>query len=293
MAHNDRSPVTVIGLGLMGSALARVLVKNGYQTTVWNRTAGKADELVSHGATRAATVREAVAASPTVIVCVTDYPAAYEVLESCGDVLSGRHLVHLSTGTPEQAREAATWAAERGAHYLDGAVMATPSGVGGSEAVLFYSGSEAVFSAEREMLDCLGGATSYLGADHGMASLYDSSLLGVEWGVLSGYFHAFSLVGTEGSKASTFLPVAIQFLRSIEMVFHEVARQVDEGKYPSDEETLDIHLNAMNRLIETSRARGIGVDVPEFFKTIITRAVALGHGADGLPSAFEAVKRPA
>lgn len=293
MAHNDRSPVTVIGLGLMGSALARTLVKNGYPTTVWNRSAEKADELVAQGATRAATAREAAAASPTVIVCVTDYTAAYEVLGSCGDALAGRNLVHLSTGTPEQAHEAAAWASERGAHHLDGAVMATPSGVGGSEAVLFYSGSEAVFSAEQEMLNHLGGATSYLGADHGLASLYDSSLLGVEWGVLSGYFHAFSLVGTEAGKASTFLPVAIQFLRSIEAVFHEAARQIDEGEYPSDEETLEIHLNAMDRLIETSRARGIGADVPEFFKSIITRAVALGHGGDGMPSAFEAIRRPA
>lgn len=130
MAHNDRSPVTVIGLGLMGSALARTLVRNGYPTTVWNRSVGKADELVAWGATRAATARDAVEASPTVIVCVTDYTAAYEVLESCGDALSGRRLVHLSTGTPEQAHEAAAWASERGVHYLDGAVMATPSGVG-------------------------------------------------------------------------------------------------------------------------------------------------------------------
>ncbi|GLW09912.1 3-hydroxyisobutyrate dehydrogenase [Microtetraspora sp. NBRC 13810] len=292
MAPNDRSPVTVIGLGLMGSALARTLVGHGHPTTVWNRTAEKADELVALGATLAATPRDAVLASPTVIVCVTDYPAAYEVLESCGDALSGRRLVNLSTGTPEQAHEASAWASERGAHYLDGAVMATPSGVGGSEAVLFYSGAEEVFAAEREMLNRLGGATSYLGADYGLASVYDSSLLGVEWGLLSGYFHAFSLVGTEGAKASAFLPVAMQFLRSIEAVFHEVARQVDEGKYPSDEETLDIHLNAMEHLIETSRARGIGVTVPEFYKSIIARAVALGHGDDGLPSAFEAVKRP-
>jgi len=39
----DRPPVTVIGLGLMGAALARALVDAGHHTTVWNRSSVKAD----------------------------------------------------------------------------------------------------------------------------------------------------------------------------------------------------------------------------------------------------------
>ncbi|MGH3993945.1 MAG: NAD(P)-binding domain-containing protein, partial [Pseudonocardiaceae bacterium] len=64
--------VTVIGLGAMGSALARALVQNGHATAVWNRSPEKAGALVSQGAVRAATVGEAVAASPLTIACVVD-----------------------------------------------------------------------------------------------------------------------------------------------------------------------------------------------------------------------------
>ncbi|GFE18003.1 hypothetical protein Sgleb_60500 [Streptomyces glebosus] len=94
-AQNDpRTPVTVLGLGAMGSALAGAFVRAGHPTTVWNRTPGKADPLVARGAVRADTVAEAVAASPLVIVWVVDYAAAREILEPAGPGLSGRVLVH-------------------------------------------------------------------------------------------------------------------------------------------------------------------------------------------------------
>ena len=44
------SDISVIGLGAMGSALAHTLLQNGYSVTVWNRTAEKAEPLVSAGA---------------------------------------------------------------------------------------------------------------------------------------------------------------------------------------------------------------------------------------------------
>lgn len=62
-AGDEPAPVTVIGLGLMGSALAGAFLANGNPTTVWNRSAEKADSLAAQGARRAATVADAVMAS--------------------------------------------------------------------------------------------------------------------------------------------------------------------------------------------------------------------------------------
>lgn len=49
MENPHRSPVTVIGLGPMGQALAGAFLMNGHPTTLWNRTAEKADYLISQG----------------------------------------------------------------------------------------------------------------------------------------------------------------------------------------------------------------------------------------------------
>jgi 3-hydroxyisobutyrate dehydrogenase-like beta-hydroxyacid dehydrogenase len=111
--------VTVIGLGLMGQALAGAFLRGGHPTTVWNRSAGKAEQLAAQGATLAAAAGDAVAASPLVIVCVSDYDAVHELLDPLADVLAGRVLVNLTSGTSQQARETAEWAAQRGSTYLD------------------------------------------------------------------------------------------------------------------------------------------------------------------------------
>ncbi|REN18832.1 NAD(P)-dependent oxidoreductase, partial [Mycobacterium tuberculosis] len=47
---NDIKQVSVLGLGAMGEAIARLYLDQGYKVTVWNRTAGKADALVAKGA---------------------------------------------------------------------------------------------------------------------------------------------------------------------------------------------------------------------------------------------------
>src|SRR5687768_7732016 len=118
---SEHVPVTVLGLGPMGTALAEALLKQGHPLTVWNRTPRKADGLVDQGAVRAATVTEAVSASSTTIICLKDYPTMYAILEPARDGLRGRTLVNLNSGTPREAGEALDWATGRGAAYLDGA----------------------------------------------------------------------------------------------------------------------------------------------------------------------------
>ena len=124
--HDERPSVTVIGLGLMGSTLAGAFLTSGMPTTVWNRSGEKADALVAEGAIRAATVAEAVAESQLVVVCLTTDEVVHQVLDPVADALPGRVLVNLTNGTPQQARATAAWAADHGARYLDGGIMACP-----------------------------------------------------------------------------------------------------------------------------------------------------------------------
>ena len=85
-----QTDVTMIGLGRMGSALARTLLQNGYSVTVWNRSPGKADALVADGAHLAASVEEAIAASPATITNVTTHDTTIELLTPVAAGLEGR-----------------------------------------------------------------------------------------------------------------------------------------------------------------------------------------------------------
>src|ERR1700719_2358444 len=117
-----KSPVGFIGLGLMGRPMAANLLKAGYDVTVWNRTASRADELVAQGAKRAASPREVAAASEVVFTIVSDPPALESVLWGEAGVFAGLHrgsvLVESSTVSPALERRAAACAGAGGARCV-------------------------------------------------------------------------------------------------------------------------------------------------------------------------------
>jgi len=57
--------------------------------------------------------------------------------------------------------------------------------------------------------------------------------------------------------------------------------------------TLENHAAAMEHLIETSRAHGVGVDVPEFLKILLDSGIRRGSGNEGIASVVEVLKQPA
>ncbi|WP_280251319.1 NAD(P)-dependent oxidoreductase [Nocardia abscessus] len=290
---NDRTTtsVTVIGLGLMGRALAGAFLRAGHPTTVWNRTTAKADQLVAEGARLAPTVGEALEAGTLTIICVTDYQAVHELLGASEIDLGGKTLINLTSGHSAQAREAARWAGQRGAHYLDGAIMAVPAAIGIAEAVILHSGPRADFEAHKPTLDALGTVT-YLGADHGLASLYDVAGLTMMWSVLNAWLQGTALLRTAGVDAATYAPFARQMAADVAEWLPGYAEQIDRGAFPAEVSALETDARAMTHLIEESEAVGVNAELPKLFKAMADRSIAAGHGGEQYPVLIEEFGKP-
>src|SRR6266849_9617220 len=111
-----------VGLGAMGSRLARRLLAAGHHVSGWNRTPEKARDLVGAGLTPAKSPRAAAEGAEAVFTMVTDDAALRAVaLGACG-VIAGLAanalLVEMSTVSPAIVRELATPVAARGAALL-------------------------------------------------------------------------------------------------------------------------------------------------------------------------------
>jgi 3-hydroxyisobutyrate dehydrogenase-like beta-hydroxyacid dehydrogenase len=285
------TPVTVIGLGLMGQALAGAFLKAGHPTTVWNRTASKADQLVADGARLAPTVGDAIKDGSLTIICVTDYEAAQELLGTSDVELNGTTLINLTSGNSAQAREAARWAEQRGARYLDGAIMAVPPAIGTAEAVILHSGPQADFEAHKSTLEALGTVT-YLGADHGLASLYDMAGLAMMWSVLNAWLQGTALLRTAGVDAATYAPFAQQIAAGVAEWLPGYAEQIDRGSFPAEVSALETDARAMAHLIEESEAMGVNAELPKLFKAMADRAIAAGHGGEQYPVLIQEFAKP-
>src|SRR5664279_6177214 len=115
-----------LGLGTMGAAMAGHLVRSGHPLTVWNRTRGRAAELVAQGATEASTPAAVAANSDAILVCVSDTPDVESILFGpngvADGVRAGSLVIDCSTIAPGATRDMATRLAARGVEFADAPV---------------------------------------------------------------------------------------------------------------------------------------------------------------------------
>ncbi|MEC4576273.1 NAD(P)-dependent oxidoreductase [Streptomyces virginiae] len=284
--------VTVIGLGAMGQAIAGAFLAGGHPTTVWNRTASKADALVSKGAALASTPAEAVETGELVVVCVLDREAAQEVLKPVTDQLAQRSLLMLTSLSPAEADETSAWAAQENIAFLGGAIMATPDLIGNpEEASLLYAGSSTVFEAHKAALELLGTST-YLGDVAARASLLETGLLASMYSMFAGFFHGAALVGTQGVTAEEFTALAVPWLKAMTTFLPGQAEFIDKGDYTTDVQSLAFNQGGLDHIMRISEHQGIGIDVMKPIAELIDRQVEAGHGADSLARLIEGIQNP-
>lgn len=292
--------VSVIGLGEMGAALARVLLANGFSVTGWNRSAEKAERLKSEGLQFAATVLEAVTASPVVIACVSDYPTLTALLHG-GDVapaMSGKTLIQLTTRTPAEARSGAAWAEAANVACLEGAIQAYPMHIGTAEGSVLYSGSRTTFEAVRPILNALTGQVIHVGEQVGSAAALDFALAGtVVPGATMAFLQGAAICKAEGAPLDTFLAMIessvipgllLSTLRASVPMIESHTYAYSGGGAP-----LDAWVPGLQMTLQAARDAGINPRWNEFVLEHLQRAVADGHGQGELAAIFEQLRQPA
>lgn len=281
--------VTFLGTGDMGSALAGAALAAGHRTTVWNRTAARTDALRAKGVTVAGSVTDAVASDLTV-VCLLDHASVHHVLDPARDALTGRHVVNVTTTTPEGARELSRWAADAGISYLDGGIMATPPMIGTPASSVFYSGAPETFTQYRDVFETWGAA-EYFGPDPGMAALHDLALLAAMYAMFAGFFHGAAMVSAAGVTAAEFAERAVPWLQALAPSVAEYATVIDGGDYsvPGQQSLV---FSDLSDILDASRAEGISTDVLDGVQALIRRQIDAGFGADGFARVIESIRNP-
>jgi len=167
------SRIGFVGLGAMGSGMARNLLDAGFELRVWNRTAARADELVARGAVRADDPAGAVETGGIVVTMLADDRALEEVTIGPRGFLErlspqGVH-VSMSTISPELARRLARRHAEKGSRYVAAPVFGRPEMAAARKLWIAESGERAAKDRVRPVLDALGQGVFDFGEEAGAA----------------------------------------------------------------------------------------------------------------------------
>jgi 3-hydroxyisobutyrate dehydrogenase-like beta-hydroxyacid dehydrogenase len=282
------SEISTLGLGLMGSALARAFVEARRSVTVWNRSPAKAQALVQSGASAANSVSAAVAASPVVLICIDSYETT-QALFATPDVvklLPGRIIVQLTTGSPNEARNAAAWFSSHEAQYLDGAILGGPANIATPRAMILYSGSRELFDRCKALLGVLGSGTRFVGANIGAAAAIDMAWLARHCGTYAGVAHGAAICEAEGADLEIYAALFAESDTARSMI--DIIRK---GAFANPPATLSVWHAALRRLQEQARDTGISSEVPDLVASIMGRAAAAGFGEEHVAAIVKVLRK--
>ncbi|WTW92727.1 NAD(P)-binding domain-containing protein [Streptomycetaceae bacterium NBC_01309] len=285
----SRPSVTVIGLGPMGQAMAAAYLDRGYEVTLWNRTAARADALVARGAHLAESVEAALLAHELVVLSLTDYEAVHAILGQAPHALAGRTVANLTSDTPDRARKAASWLAERGAVQITGGVQTPPPGIGSADAATYYSGPADAVERHRAALEVLT-SVEYLGEDPGLAALYYQIGIDMFWTGLVGYLHGQAVALANGISAEKFLEHAVKTM-DFKYFLEFYAPRIDAGQHGGDVDNLGMAVASLTHVVRTAEDSGVDPSVPAAVLDLFRRGVESGRERDSLTSLTEVLGR--
>lgn len=153
-----------IGIGLMGKPMSHNLLQAGYDLMVWNRSAGKCEELVKAGAKEADSLQSIAEHSDILMICVSNTASVQDVTTKLLPYLrANQMIVDFSSIAPDATQQLAAQVAKQGAKWIDSPVS---GGVAGAEAgtlAIMAGGEGADVDAVRPVLACLGQRVTYMG----------------------------------------------------------------------------------------------------------------------------------
>jgi 3-hydroxyisobutyrate dehydrogenase len=161
--------VAFIGLGRMGAAMASRLLATGHTVTVYNRTPEKADPLVSAGARRASTPREACAGAEAIVSMTADDDASRAVWLGARGILAadlppGTFAVECSTLSHDWVLELSAAATKRHLRYIDAPVTGLPEAAAAGALTLLVGAGADDLRAARPLLEALSRQIIHFGA---------------------------------------------------------------------------------------------------------------------------------
>ena len=284
------SEVTVIGLGNMGSALARALVDapQGRAVTVWNRSPEKALPLVEKGAVMAPSLAAAITDSPIIMVCVTNYTAANQILSEVAANLAGKMLVQFTTGSPQEARASEAWAHEHQAEYLDCAITGSPGSIGTLSAHILVSGQEAVFQRAEPILRILANNLDYKGEPVGLASAWEMVYIMHYYGMFLSLFHSVQICQAEGIPLEQYITLLGEQGKNYEKWLCE---NIQSGSYQETSAPLELWAGGIRQIAQHAQDSHIQAEFPHLVARLFQQAMNAGYGREEVSALYKVLQK--
>jgi 3-hydroxyisobutyrate dehydrogenase-like beta-hydroxyacid dehydrogenase len=266
-----------VGLGVMGSGVARRLLAAGHELHGWNRTADKAAALVSEGLVLEESPRAVAERAEVVFTMVTNVPALRAVAEGEDGILAGlgpgKVWVDMTTAAPAVSRELAERVRETRADMLDAPVSGSVSTLEEGRLSIMVGGSEETFRRVEQILLDIGPKVTRVG-ENGQALLLKIAInLSLQVQIVA-FSEGLLLAEKDGIDREVALDVMLGSVIASPMLKYRAPFILDMP----DEAWFDVNMMQKDMLLALEAGRQLDVPMPTtaIANELLTAARAMG-----------------
>jgi len=276
--------IGVIGLGLMGSAMARQLAEAGLPVVGYNRHPRDVD-----GIRTTASLAETAEAADTLWMMVSDYQACREVIDSLGeDGIRDHVVINSSTIAPSESAEIARRVEALGGEFLEAPVLGSIPQAQSGTLQLLLGGSEALIERLDDPLQALGTPTHFGPVRSGAAAkLAFNQLIG---SLTAAFSMSLGLVQREGVDVDKFMATlresALYAPTFDKKLDNMLGHSFEQANFPLKHLLKDIRLftrSAAGQDIDTHLLIGL--------QHVLEDGIYAGHGNHDYSALFESIVR--
>lgn len=279
MPH-PQHPVGLIGLGLVGQAIAQRLHAAGIATLGYDIRAEAREAFAAHGFAVAATAKEVGTASPTVVLAVFDTAGVIDSVEGAQGLLAGSApqttlLIDCSTGDPELLQTLSERLAAHGIAFVEAPLSGSSEQIAAGNATMLVGTDAATFERATPLLSAIAQTRVHVGGA-GMgarAKLATNLVLGLNRAVLAeGMVFAERL----GIAPAAFLELVLATPARSAAAEAKGRMMVEERFAPQSR--IRQHLKDVDLMLAAAATHGQGLPLSQTHAALMRAAVAAGDG---------------
>jgi len=280
----------MIGLGLLGHALASRLLAAGHEVVGYDVLASKVAALVARGGKAAASVADVAARAGTVCVALPTLDSVEDTILGAGGLAAharpGSVVVQMSTISPALTEQLAREVTARGLAFLDCPVSGTSTMVARGDGIFICGGEEAIFARSRPLLESMLPRAVYVGpAGHAMfAKLVANLLVGVHSLAAAEALTMARRAGLDLDRVLDVLTSGAASSRMLEVRGPMIARE----DFPPQMK-LDLFMKDLHLIQEAAARVGAPLPLTDVAERLYAATLQAGHGAEDLAVVVKAL----
>ena len=281
--------IAIVGIGLLGRAVAERLHDSGHAVTAYNRTVSKTDPLRAHGITVVATAAEAVASTDCTLLFLSDAAAIRSILFPPASPidLHGRTIIQMGTISPEESRTFQRSVSDGGGDYFEAPVLGSIAEAKAGTLIVMGGGTVDQLHRWDPVFSSLTPAPSLIGPV-GQAAALKLALNHLIAAELSAFALSLGLIQRAGISVDQFMAIlktSALFAPAFEKKLPRLlTRQYDKPNFPTSHLLKDVNLFA-----DEARQYGLNVAGVEGVRALLAQTVQRGYRDQDYSALFESI----